>query len=116
LTTTTMMSAYLVDPPRRDRRPSRFSRFAEGIFSWMQGVYERALDWSLDSGPVMLVVLGACIALTIVLFGVVQKGFFPIQDTGLIMGGLQTDQSSSFSLTAGRMRRLVNIIDHDPSV
>jgi multidrug efflux pump len=116
LTTTPMMSAYLVDAPRRDRRPSRFSRFAEGFFSWMQRIYERALDWALDSGPVMLVVLAACIVLTVFLFGVVQKGFFPIQDTGLIMGGLQTDQSSSFSLTAGRLRRLVDIIDHDPSV
>jgi multidrug efflux pump subunit AcrB len=92
------------------------SRFSEGLFSRMQRIYERALDWALDSGPVMLVVLFACIALTVFLFGVVQKGFFPIQDTGLIMGGLQTDQSSSFSLTAGRLRRLVNIIDHDPSV
>ncbi|HEX4742736.1 MAG TPA: efflux RND transporter permease subunit [Caulobacteraceae bacterium] len=116
LTTTPMMSAYLVDPPRRDRRPNPLSRFSEGLFSRMQRIYERALDWALDSGPVMLVVLFACIALTVFLFGVVQKGFFPIQDTGLIMGGLQTDQSSSFSLTAGRLRRLVNIIDHDPSV
>jgi multidrug efflux pump len=116
LTTTPMMSAYLVDPPRKDRPPNRFGRFAEGLFSRMQRTYERALDWSLDSGPVMLVVLGACIALTVFLFGVVQKGFFPIQDTGLIVGGLQTDQSSSFGLTAGRLRRLVNIVDHDPSV
>ncbi|HEY2048153.1 MAG TPA: efflux RND transporter permease subunit [Caulobacteraceae bacterium] len=116
LTTTPMMSAYLVDPPRRDRPPNRFSRFAEGLFLRMQRTYERALDWSLESGPLMLVVLGACVALTIFLFGVVQKGFFPIQDTGLIMGGLQTDQSSSFGLTATRLRRLVNIIDHDPSV
>jgi multidrug efflux pump len=116
LTTTPMMSAYLVDPPRKDRPPSRFGRFAEGLFSRMQRTYERALDWSLDSGPVMLVVLGACIVLTIFLFGVVQKGFFPTQDTGLIVGGLQTDQSSSFGLTAGRLRRLVNIIDRDPSV
>ena len=116
LTTTPMMSAYLVDPPRRDRRPGRFSRFAEGVFTWMQAVYERALDWALDSGPVMLVVLAACICLTVFLFGVVQKGFFPIQDNGLIVGGLQTDQSSSFALTAGRLRRLVNIVDHDPSV
>jgi multidrug efflux pump len=116
LTTTPMMSAYLVDRPRRDARPSRFSRFATGVFDRMQGVYERALDWALDSGPLMLVVLGACIVLTVFLFGVVKKGFFPIQDTGLIQGGLQTDQSSSFSLTAGRLRRLVNIVGRDPSV
>jgi multidrug efflux pump subunit AcrB len=116
LTTTPMMSAYLVDPPKTHRRPNAFARFADGVFSRMQRVYERALDWSLDSGPLMLVVLGACIVLTVFLFGVVQKGFFPIQDTGLIQGGLQTDQSSSFGLTAGRLRRLVDIVDHDPSV
>jgi multidrug efflux pump len=62
------------------------------------------------------VVLAASIVLTGYLFGVVQKGFFPTQDTGLIVGGLQTDQSSSFALTAGRVRRLVNIIKQDPSV
>jgi multidrug efflux pump len=116
LTTTPMMSAFLVDRPRKDAKEGRIGRFAESIFAGMQGVYERALDWALDSGPVMLVVLLACIILTGFLFGVVQKGFFPTQDTGLIQGGLQTDQSSSFSLTTGRLRQLVNIIDHDPSV
>jgi multidrug efflux pump len=116
LTTTPMMSAFLVDRPHKDAKEGRIGRFAESIFAGMQGVYERALDWALDSGPVMLVVLLACIILTGFLFGVVQKGFFPTQDTGLIQGGLQTDQSSSFSLTTGRLRQLVNIIDHDPSV
>jgi multidrug efflux pump len=116
LTTTPMMSAFLVDRPRAGARQNPIGRFAEGVFDRMQRIYERALDWALDSGPLMLVVLLACIVLTGYLFGVVQKGFFPIQDTGLIQGGLQTDQSSSFSLTTGRLRQIVNIIDHDPSV
>ena len=116
LTTTPMMSAYLIDRPRPGSRPGRLTRSAESTFAWMQRTYESALDWALDSGPLMLVVLAVCVVLTGYLFGVVKKGFFPIQDTGMIIGGLQTDQSSSFALTKGRLQRIVNIVDHDPSV
>ncbi len=116
LTTTPMMSAYLIDPPKRDQQPGRLTRAAEAIFGAMQRVYERALDWALGSGPLMLVVLLISIIMTGYLVGVVQKGFFPTQDTGLLIGGLQTDQSSSFGLTRKRLQRIVNIVDHDPSM
>ena len=116
LTTTPMMCAFLIDQPKKDARPSRFARFAEGAVSWMQRVYEKALDWSLDAGPLMLVVLVVTIALSVYLYALSPKGFFPQQDTGSIAGGLQSDQSSSFALTSQRMRRLVDIVRHDPSV
>jgi multidrug efflux pump len=116
LTTTPMMCAYLIDKPRPGKRPGLLARMSEGVFSGMQRIYEKALDWALDAGPVMLVVLAACIVLTVYLFGVAPKGFFPQQDTGSIAGGLQTDQSSSFAITSQRMRQLVGIVRHDPSV
>jgi multidrug efflux pump len=116
LTTTPMMCAFLIDKPRSDRPPGPLSRISESGFAWMQRRYETALDWALDAGPLMLVVLAAMIALSAWLYIVVPKGFFPQQDTGMIAGGLQSDQSSSFSITSGRLRRLVNIVDHDPSV
>ena len=50
------------------------------------------------------------------LFVVVPKGFFPQQDTGQIIGGLQSDQSSSFTITSQRLRQFVGIVRHDPSV
>jgi multidrug efflux pump len=116
LTTTPMMSAFLVDRPRPDAKPNRLSRFAEGTFSFMQRRYERALDWALDSGPLMLVVLAACVVLSVFLIGIAPKGFFPTEDTGQLQGGLRSDQSSSFALTSQRLRRIVGIIDRDPSV
>ncbi len=116
LTTTPMMCAFLVDAPKPLNKQGRIARAAEGTFAWMQRHYERALDWSLDSGPLMLIVLAASIVLSVYLYGVAPKGFFPTQDTGQLAGGLQTDQSSSFSLSSQRLRRFVNIVQHDPSV
>ncbi len=116
LTTTPMMSAYLVDRQPPVERRGRITRLTERIFERMQGLYESALDWALDSGPLMLLVLAVSVVLTVYLSTVVQKGFFPTQDTGLIQGGLQTDQSSSFALTKQRLQRIVAIVQHDPSV
>jgi multidrug efflux pump len=114
LTTTPMMCAFLVDRPKRDG--GALVRHAEAAFDWMRRVYERSLDWALDAGPLMLVVLAVTIILSGYLYTIVPKGFFPQQDTGSLVGGLQSDQSSSFTLTSQRMHQLVSIIRHDPSV
>jgi multidrug efflux pump len=116
LTTTPMMCAYLIDKPKPPERQGRFGRAAEGAFAWMQRVYERALDFVLDAGPLMLVVLAATIVLSLYLYAIAPKGFFPQQDTGQMMGGLQSDQSSSFAISSQRLRRFVSIIRHDPSI
>ncbi len=118
LSTTPMMCAFLVDPPKqkRGRGPGRLERVSEHVFGGMSRVYEKALDWSLDAGPVMLVVLAATIVLNIYLYVVVPKGFFPEQDTGQMIGGLQSDQSSSFTISGQRLKRFVGILDHDPAV
>jgi len=116
LTTTPMMCAFLIDRSKPKSQQGVLARFSDRTFSWMQGRYERALDWSLDSGPVMLVVLAACVGLSIYLYSVAPKGFFPQQDTGSMVGGLQSDQSSSFAITSQRMHQLVRIVGHDPSV
>ena len=116
LTTTPMMCAFLVDKPDETKKPGRLARFSEGSFRWMERTYEKALDWALDSGPVMVVVLVLCIVLSGYLFVVAPKGFFPQQDTGQMFGGLQSDQSSSFAITSQRLRQLVGIVGHDPSM
>ncbi len=118
LSTTPMMCAFLVDRPKpdRERRPGRLERVSEAVFGGMSRVYEKALDWALAAGPVMLVVLAVTIVLNIYLYVVVPKGFFPEQDTGQIVGGLQSDQSSSFAISGQRLRRFVGILDHDPAV
>ncbi|HWA61400.1 MAG TPA: efflux RND transporter permease subunit [Caulobacteraceae bacterium] len=116
LTTTPMMCAFLIDPPREGGARNRLARFSDRTFGAMQGLYRRALAWSLDAGPIMLAVLIATIVLNVYLFGVVPKGFFPQQDTGQLMGGLQSDQSSSFQISRRRMLQFVHIIGRDPSV
>ncbi len=116
LTTTPMMCAYLIDPVKPGSRPGRFSRLADGMFSRMLRGYERGLDWALQSGPLMIVVLLTTIGLFIFLMGVAPKGFFPQQDTGQIAAGLQSDQSSSFTKSGERLRQFARIIGEDPLV
>jgi multidrug efflux pump len=116
LTTTPMMCAYFVDPPATGERQSRISRLAERSFEAMARVYERGLRWALDSGPIMLAILAATIALNVYLFIIVPKGFFPQQDTGQIAGGMQMDQSTSFQVSRARLIRFADIIDKDPAV
>jgi multidrug efflux pump len=116
LTTTPMMCAFLIGRPKPAAQRGRLARIAEGTFSGMAKVYDKGLKWALDSGPIMLAVLVATIALSIYLFTIVPKGFFPEQDTSLMMGGLQSDQSTSFQLSQVRLRRFVAILQHDPAV
>ncbi len=116
LTTTPMMCAFLIDRPRAGQRPRRLAALSDRAFAGMTSIYERALDWALASKPVVLGILLINVALNVFLYGVAPKGFFPQQDTGQIAGGLQSDQSSSFSITQMRLRRFVSILGHDPAV
>jgi multidrug efflux pump len=116
LTTTPMLCAYFIGRPSSGAGQPWWSRWAERSFQWMSAVYERGLRWALDSGPIILVILVATIVLNVYLFVVVPKGFFPQQDTGLLQGGMQMDQSTSFQVSRSRMQRFVSIIDQDPAV
>ena len=116
LTTTPMLAAYLVGRHKPYEQQSWFGRLSDRTTEVMRRVYERALDIALDSGPVIIVILVATIALNVYLFNVVPKGFFPEEDTGLLQGGLQADQSSSFQLTEKRLMQFVHAIAADPNV
>jgi multidrug efflux pump len=116
LTTTPMLCAYFIGRPSSGARQPWYSRASERLFAWMSAVYERGLRWALDSGPVILVILVATIVLNVYLFVVVPKGFFPQQDTGLLQGGMQMDQSTSFQVSRSRLQRFVNVIHQDPAV
>ncbi len=116
LTTTPMMCSFLIDRAKPADQQGRLGRIADAGFARMLRLYERALDWALGAGPLMIVVLVATIGLFVFLIGVVPKGFFPEQDTGQIAAGLQSDQSSSFAVTSGRLARFVKIVGDDPLV
>ena len=116
LTTTPMMCAYLIGRPKPHAKRSWWARMSERSILWMTNVYRAGLTWALDSGPVILAILVATICLNVYLFTKVPKGFFPQQDTSTMMGGLQSDQSSSFQLSQTRLRRFAAILQNDPAV
>jgi multidrug efflux pump len=116
LTTTPMLCAYLIRPPKAGARPSPWTRISERTFGIMQRGYEKALVWALNAGPVLLVVLVCAVALNVYLFTIVPKGFFPEQDTGQLRGGFRLDQSSSFQMSRTRLIRFVDIVRADPAV
>ncbi len=127
LTATPMMAARLIDEHpgenAKARRKSLWQKTWGGVadgFEWgfdrLHKGYERALAWSLDNSFIVLMMLIATVILTGYLYAIVPKGFFPQQDTGTLVGGVQVDQASSFDLTANKFRRLQRIVKSDPAV
>jgi multidrug efflux pump len=115
LTTTAMMCSRLL----RYRKPEDHGwlyRVSEKGFAKILGAYERCLQVVLRHPAITLMVLLLTIAVNIVLFAVVPKGFFPQQDNGTIMGGVQGAQDASFPAMQSSTARFVNIIKDDPAV
>ncbi len=115
LTTTPTMCAYLLKQERREGH-GWFYRASEKFFSWMLETYRRTLLWALDNSALMLVILLFTIALNVILVYRLPKGFFPQQDTGAIVGGVQGPQDSSFPAMDNSIRQLVGVIKSDPAV
>jgi multidrug efflux pump len=115
LTTTPMMCAYVLSADRR-RKHGRLYRWGEHAFDAVLGWYERSLRQALRWPGLVMLSLAATIVLAGYLFTIVPKGFFPQQDTGRMIGGIQADQSISFQLMEKKLAQFVNIIRHDPAV
>jgi multidrug efflux pump len=115
LTTTPMMcSRFLRHDPQR--KPGKFFQFSERAFNRMLGVYERTLGWALSRPGLMMFVLLVTVCLNVYLYVIVPKGFFPTEDTGVLVGGVQADQSISFQLMSKKMVDFMKIIKSDPAV
>ena len=84
--------------------------------SAMQEGYSRSLYVVLDHWKLTLTVLLLVVAANVWMYVVVPKGFFPQQDTGVIMGGIRADQSASFQDMEVKLARLVRILSADPAV
>jgi multidrug efflux pump len=115
LTTTPMMCAFLLKGDE-NRRHGQLYRTGESGFNGMLSIYRRSLAWVLQNHSLMLLVLLLTIALNVVLIVRIPKGFFPQQDTGAILGGVQGPQNASFFQMDNSIRRLVNVIMADPAV
>ena len=115
LTTTPMMCAYLLANPR-DHKPGRLYRASERVFETILGLYDRSLRRALRWPSLVMLSLLATLCLGAYLITVIPKGFFPVQDVGLMFGGIQADQSISFQLMEKKLTQFVDIIRHDPAV
>ena len=82
----------------------------------MQRGYERTLGWALLHPRLIVTILLATIGLNIWLYIIVPKGFFPQQDTGRMIGGIQADQSTSFQAMKGKFSQMMDIVGKNPAV
>jgi multidrug efflux pump len=115
LTLTPMMCAKLLRQ-RPQAQQGRFYRTSERLFERVIGFYGRTLQTVLRYRRTTLAVTGLTLVATIVLYVVVPKGFFPVQDTGVILGVSEAPQTVSFASMAERQQALVKAILEDPAV
>jgi len=123
LTTTPMMCAALLKPNVKNSsryKPSgvryRLISYLDRFQSVALRLYRRTLAWALRHQPITLLVFFTVIGLNVYLYGVIDKGFFPQQDTGRIIGFIQADQATSFQAMQQRLDRFLAVVKADPAV
>ncbi|MEE4732853.1 MdtB/MuxB family multidrug efflux RND transporter permease subunit [Pseudomonas alliivorans] len=116
LTLTPMMCARLLKREPKEEEQSRFYRASGAWIDWLVNVYGGGLRWVLKHQPLTLLVAIGTLGLTVLLYVIVPKGFFPVQDTGVIQGISEAPQSVSFKAMSERQQALADIILRDPSV
>jgi multidrug efflux pump len=116
LTLTPMMCARLLKPEPKEHEQGRFYRASGAWIDWLIAGYGRQLQWVLKHQFLTLLVAVGTLGLTVVLYLAVPKGFFPVQDTGVIQGISEAPQSVSFAAMSERQQALAKIILEDPAV
>ncbi|MBR0874246.1 efflux RND transporter permease subunit [Bradyrhizobium tropiciagri] len=115
LTTTPMMCAVLLKSERGEQH-GRIYRFSEWVFETMLRGYRATLAVALRHPLLVMLILGTTLYLNFHLYAVVPKGFVPQQDTGLLIGSIQADQSTSFQLMKQKLTQFIDIVKSDPAV
>lgn len=127
LTTTPMLCAWLLPPcdPKsppetgceiKKGRLRAFFSWVGGLYGLMQAGYEKSLDAVLGHKRLVMLFWLATVALNVYLYIIVPKGFFPTQDTGMIMGSIRADQSISFQAMRVKLARLMEVVQADDAV
>src|SRR5215470_13600704 len=115
LTTTPMMCAKLLRPLNKEKH-GRLYRAGERSFQGLLKGYSRRLRWVLRHQMLMLQLTIGTACLSVYLYIIVPKGFFPQQDTGRLGGSIQAEQDISFQAIRQKMNDYVDIIMKDPAV
>lgn len=115
LSTTPMMCAQILRPPQEEHHNFLY-RFFEWVFDTLLKIYRAALSRVMRHQLLTLTVTIGTVVLTVLLFILVPKGFFPQQDTGRVSGSVQADQDISFAAMKEKMERFVSIVMKDKNV
>ncbi len=115
LTLTPMMCARILKHVPEERQ-GRFYHASGKLFDRIIASYGRSLLWVLRHQSATLAVAGGTLLLTVLLYMIIPKGFFPVQDTGVIQGISEASQSISFPAMAERQQALARSILEDPAV
>jgi multidrug efflux pump len=115
LTLTPMMCAKILKHKSASQQ-GWFYRASERGFEAVIALYAKTLRWVLRNQPLTLSVAVATLALTFILFIKIPKGFFPVQDTGVIQGVSEAEQTISFRAMSQRQQALDKVILQDPAV
>jgi HAE1 family hydrophobic/amphiphilic exporter-1 len=116
LTLTPMMASRFLKPHTGHEKHGKFYQWSERGFDWMLKWYERGLDVVMKWRLTTLMVFFATLALSVILFMAIPKGFFPQQDTGLITGASEAAQDISFADMKNKQEQLGKIVLDDPAV
>src|SRR6201992_767416 len=116
LTLVPMACAKLLKAETPHDQENALQRASRETFDWIIEMYGHALTWVLDHQPLPLLVALATFALTAWLYIIIPKGFFPLQDTGVIQAISEAPQSVSYAAMAERQQQLASIILKDPDV
>ena len=116
LTLTPMMCARLLKDSERDVKHGAFMRWIGAAFDQLLARYDVALNWVLNRQRLTLQVAVGTLLLTVALYILIPKGFFPIEDTGVIQGITEADQTVSFQAMSTRQQLVANAILEDPAV
>ncbi|MDB6140876.1 MAG: Acriflavin resistance protein [Verrucomicrobiaceae bacterium] len=116
LTLTPSLCGQFLKAETKDSSNGFFYRMSEKFFDGMLHFYEGGLKWVLRHQIIMLMVFIATVASTVWVYGLVAKGIFPQQDTGMMMGSTEAAQDISFPAMVKLQQKMIHIVMEDPAV
>jgi multidrug efflux pump len=111
-----MLCARLLRHRSEQRRQGAIARAAETYYGRLVTGYDRSLLWVLDRQPLTMLVAVITLGVTVLLYVVIPKGFFPVQDTGLVQGITQAAPTVSFAAMSKQQNSLANVVLQNPDV